>query len=100
MIIQYLEYLKEMSRKIVQSSGFENVLTRSKCYYRPLARSADASFQHYLLDVYEHLHKEQGQKLFCGAGIIVGSVKHGGQSRRVAGPLLYCLAECFKEENI
>jgi hypothetical protein len=99
MIIQYLEYLKEMSRKIIQSSGFENVLARRAGgnYFSGSISAAEG--QRYLSGVFDRLSKEQNQKLFCGTGLIIGCVKRRGDTRRVAAPLVYCLAETYKDEQ-
>ncbi len=100
MIIPYLEYLREMSRKIIQTSGFENVLSRATGkYYLNVTSQATANGQHHLKAVYDYLSKEQNQKLFCGAGLIVGSIKRKGDFKRIAGPLIYCLADCQNENQ-
>jgi hypothetical protein len=89
-----------MSRKIIQTSGFENVLSRATGkYYLNVNSQATANGQHHLKAVYDYLSKEQNQKLFCGAGLIVGSIKRKGDFKRIAGPLIYCLADCQYENQ-
>ncbi len=89
-----------MSRKIVQTSGFENVLSRSTGkFYFTIEEASGSRGQLRQKGVYDFVNTTADQKLFCGGGLIVGSLRIGSKIKRIAGPLIYCLADCTYENQ-
>lgn len=89
-----------MSRKIIQTSGFENVLSRSTGkFYFTTEEASGSKGQLRQKAVYDLVNTNADQKLFCGGGLIVGSLRMKGKIKKIAGPLIYCLADCSYENQ-
>ncbi len=95
----YLAYLQEMSRKISQRTGMENVLygkaKSSPHYYRALG-TEDAQ---YLRSVDNHLTKTSDRQLFLGNGLMAGCLRKKQTKKYIAAPLMYCLAKVELDET-
>ena len=104
-IIDYLKYLKDVSRKISLNAGFENTLLSNKNKKRlyvlqikedltdgQLTFSEGQENFRYLKEINDYLNKYADKKLFFGAGLICGLIDSGRSYKRFAGPLL--IAEC------
>lgn len=94
----YLAYLKEMSRKISQRTGMENVLygktKASPHYYRALGAKDDQ----YWRAVANHLAKTSDRQLFLGNGLVVGCLWKKQTRKHIAAPLLYALVRVEPDE--
>lgn len=88
----YLEYLREMSRKIAYRGTFLNVLYRkskkSPDRYLSLdtTHSADV-LQQYYSSVEQDIRGQDGRTLFIGIGLLTGKLISQGRSSIVAAPL-------------
>jgi len=104
-IVNYLKYLKDVSRKISVDSGFEKSLLNNKKKNNnyvlqikgglsdsELIFSKEDKEYIYFKDVIKYLEKHVDKKLFIGVGLVCGSIDNNGQSKKLAGPLL--IAEC------
>jgi hypothetical protein len=91
-VISYLGYLHEVSRKILQRGGFENVLhgktkRQSPCYLdfdRPAVERPA-----YLRNVGVLLNEQPGKGLFLGLGLITGQLEGTGRKRNLSAPLFF-----------
>jgi hypothetical protein len=94
----YLAYLQEMSRKISQRTGMENVLygktKSSPHYYRALGTEDDP----YLRSVANHLAKASDRQLFLGNGLMVGCLWKNQTKKYIAAPFMYCLVKVEPDE--
>jgi hypothetical protein len=101
-VISYLRYLKEVSRKILQRGGYENVLyrkpRRQDPYYFDFDRPS-VNRAAYLRGIYTLLQEQAGKGLFLGLGLITGQVEKHGRKRNLAAPLLFCPLELVQEED-
>src|SRR5665213_1246400 len=101
-VISYLRYLSEVSRKILQRGGLENVLYRKTkkqdaCYF-----DFDHSSIHrpaYLRGVHTLLQEQSGRGLFLGLGLIAGQIQKNGKKRNLAAPLFFCMVELDPDEE-
>ncbi|QWK19997.1 MAG: RAP domain-containing protein [Hydrogenobacter thermophilus] len=104
-ILDYLKYLRDVSRKISVNAGFENTLLSNKnkkIVYAlqikddlsdsELTFSESQENYRYLEDMITYLDKYADKKLFLGVGLICGSIDNNRSSKKFAGPLL--IAEC------
>ena len=100
-ILQYLRYLRDVSRKIVTRNGFE------KCYFNkqnryayPIARhketisNFDAEYETYNW-YYEQVKSNQDKKLFIGFGLLCGSK----QKKMISAPIVYIQCDIDKTED-
>lgn len=100
-ILQYLRYLRDVSRKIVTRNGFE------KCYFNKQNRYAlqvgkykesisnfDAEYETYNW-YYEQVKSNQDKKLFIGFGLLCGSK----QKKMVSAPIVYIQCDIDKTED-
>lgn len=100
-ILQYLRYLRDVSRKIVTRNGFE------KCYFNKQNRYAlqigkykesisnfDAEYETYNW-YYEQVKSNQDKKLFIGFGLLCGSK----QKKMVSAPIVYIQCDIEKTED-
>jgi superfamily I DNA and/or RNA helicase/very-short-patch-repair endonuclease len=100
-ILQYLRYLRDVSRKIVTRNGFE------KCYFNKQNRYAypiirhkenisnfDAEYETYNW-YYEQVRSNQDKKLFIGFGLLCGSK----QKKIISAPIIYIQCEIDKTED-
>src|SRR5262245_32391416 len=98
-VTAYLEYLREMSRKIAYRGSFLNVLYRKPRRAPDRYLSLDIphqgdELQRYLVGVEQDRRMEDGRKLFVGIGLIAGRLSQevvGTRSRssiNAAAPLL------------
>ncbi|MCS6812342.1 MAG: hypothetical protein NZ772_02020 [Cyanobacteria bacterium] len=95
----YLAYLQEMSRKISQRTGMENVLygkTKASHHYYRAFGTQDAQ---YLRGVDNYLAKTSDRQLFLGNGLIVGCLQKKQTKKYIAAPLIYCLAKVEPDES-
>ncbi len=112
--IQYLNYLKDVSRRIVRKAGFENVmplrgrndtsfffpfhedvwysLTRSPTGYS--IKDSRVFSTDYLLRLELFLNKNDERRLLIGLGLLSGKDKNNTQ---LNAPLCYCLAKLEKD---
>jgi hypothetical protein len=101
-VISYLRYLSEVSRKILQRGGMENVLYRKSRKQDPCYFDFDRPSIHrpaYLRGVHRLLQEQPGRGLFLGLGLIVGQLQKDGRKRSIAAPLLFCMAEIDPDEE-
>lgn len=100
-ILQYLRYLRDVSRKIVTRNGFE------KCYFNKQNKYAyqiekfketisnfDAEYEIYNW-YYEQVKSNPDKKLFIGFGIICG-IK---QKKTISAPMVYVQCDIDKIDN-
>lgn len=100
-ILQYLRYLRDVSRKIVTRNGFE------KCYFNKQNRYAypitrykesisnfDAEYETYNW-YYEQVKSNQDKKLFIGFGLLCGSK----QKKIISAPIVYIQCDIDKAED-
>lgn len=88
----YLEYLREMSRKIAYRGTFLNVLHRKpkKSPDRYLSYDAPTPqelMQRYLTGVEQDVGGQDGRTLFLGIGLLAGKLSAKGRATIVAAPL-------------
>src|SRR5947209_2717173 len=101
-VVSYLRYLHEVSRKILQRGGFENILygkskRQNPCYFafdRPAVQ-----LPAYLRSVNVLLNEQSGRGLFVGLGLIVGQINGDGRKRNVSAPLFFCAVEIEVDEE-
>ena len=103
-VISYLHYLQDMSRKIILRSGMEHVLKgtrRTPDYFFGYERQVRAQeFASYLKAVRTNLDKESEKKLFIGFGLVVGNLRRKGLRRKISAPLLFALVDIdFDDDN-
>lgn len=92
-VVSYLEYLRQMSRKIAYRGAIVDVLggksrrspDRYLAYDTP---QEDAAMQRYLNGVTADNQLNEGRTLFVGVGLIVGNARSGGKSVKVSAPLI------------
>src|SRR6266849_8607122 len=103
-IIDYLKYLKDISRKIGSRSGFDKILLdknrkspsmvfQSKGLIENIGRS-DQHYSHFH-QVFSYLNKNQEKKLFLGVGVCAGKYKE----KTIAAPLLITECQISKDDN-
>ncbi len=111
----YLNYLKDVSRKISISGGFENVLTKSNTKKKLYAlqikdelkndgklvfvKNMDLNKFKYLKEIDTYLNNNVDKKLFFGSGLICGNLGNNKSSKKIAGPLLIAECEIIKDED-
>jgi hypothetical protein len=95
----YLSYLQEMSRKISQRQGMENVLYRKTKKYPSFYCASSEVEQRYLRQVKEHLDKEGDRQLFFGNGLVLGTIQKNSTQKPVAAPLLSFLVDLEIDER-
>ncbi len=104
-ISSYLDYLRDVSRKIISRSGFEQVLldknkkNPSLAYqiteYSQSIPISDTSYSHFD-EIFKHLERNTEKQLFIGFGFICGQ----RDGRTFAGPLLFTECEISKNGDI
>jgi hypothetical protein len=94
----YLSYLQEMSRKISQRQGMENVLYRKTKKSPSFYRANKDVDQLYLRQVKEHLDKEGTRQLFFGNGLVLGTIQKNSARKAVAAPLISLLVDLEIDE--
>lgn len=100
-VLQYLRYLRDVSRKIVTRNGLE------KCYfqkqnryahqigrYKTTLSSFDSEYETYNW-YYEQVKSNQDKKLFIGFGIICGSKS----KKIISAPIAYIQCDIEKADN-
>jgi len=95
----YLSYLQEMSRKISQRQGMENVLYRKTKKSPSFYRASKDIEQSYLRQVKEHLDKEGDRQLFFGNGLVLGTIQKNNIQKAVAAPLISLLVDLEFDER-
>lgn len=108
-IVSYLEYLKEVSRKIISGAGFEKAYldkNRTNPSYRsemipsfPFAREVKygMSFYNYFDTCIRYLERNSDRKLFMGSGEVLG--KRDKDETFIQGPLLYMECEVYRNDK-
>jgi hypothetical protein len=100
MISSYLKYLKEISRKIVSNTGFENVLLDAGRQNRAFTFQVgidklvfDRKDKEYsrIQFIEDYLQRNNHKKLFCGFGMVAGT-----KGRIYAAPIVF--TECTLEK--
>lgn len=102
-IIDYLSYLRDVSRKIVSRNGFERALLEKsrknptltlqvRSLKKTITKFDGTEFEHFK-GIAFHLDKNQDKRLFCGFGLICGNKN----DRTFAAPILF--VECNLEDN-
>src|SRR5690606_37792518 len=103
MMKNYLAYLKDISRKIVDDSGFEKALldkSRTNKSFAFQKTKNKLSFtekdQLYprIKTIEDYLSKNNDKKLFCGFGLVAGT-----KGRQYAAPIIDVECEIFKEDS-
>jgi len=100
-VIQYVKYLRDVSRKIVTRNGFE------KCYFnkqfkyanqitrhKEVISNLDAEYEIYNW-YYEQVKSNPEKKLFFGFGLICGTIK----KKIISAPILYIQCDIDKTEE-
>jgi len=118
LIDAYIEYLRNVSRKIISKAGFEDIFPletiKRKHYYTvyesELSELIDLGYLEITTDnlkfyrrlkvISNYLENETEYKLFIGSGLIVGKFKNHNVSKFVCSPLFYCPVELDFEEKI
>ncbi|MBN8583692.1 MAG: AAA family ATPase [Ignavibacteria bacterium] len=112
----YIEYLRNVSRKITTRNGFIDVLpneTKSKFNYYfdlTLLKNEVIRDQQIILKpdnplyktfnlVYKQIDSNSEYKLFCGSGLIHGILLGRNRKTYVCAPLLYTFINLDKEDN-
>ena len=95
----YLAYLQEMSRKISQRKGMENVLygktKTTPHYYCPLGNES----KQYFRSVESHLTKNADRLLFVGNGLMVGCLQRQRTLKYIASSLIYAPVNIELDNN-
>ncbi len=105
----YIEYLRNISRKIISNSGFEDVLPeitkkRNHFYFNFEEYKSELIINKlFIVDyekqrrlhriiksIYEYLDNDFDYKLFLGSGLIVGYIPNSKKKQFVCAPLSYC----------
>jgi len=104
-ISSYLDYLRDVSRKIISRSGFEQVLldkSRRKPFfshqileYNKTVQISDNKYPHFD-EILKHIERNPDKQLFIGFGFICGQ----RDGRTYAGPLLFTECEISKNGDI
>ncbi len=99
-VISYLHYLHEVSRKILQRGGFENVLYGKTRKQQPCYLDFDnpgTRLPRYFRDLSVLFAERPGRGLFLGLGLIIGQIRkesgtaaQRGRKRNICAPLFYC----------
>lgn len=100
-VMNYIKYLRDVSRKIVTRNGFE------KCYFNkqfkyanPIARhkeivsNLDAEYEIYNW-YYEQVKSNPEKKLFIGFGLLCGTIK----KKVISAPIVYIQCDIDKTDN-
>jgi hypothetical protein len=101
-IISYLRYLHDISRKILQRGGFENVLYGKPKKQHPYYFNFDQRGENlstYLRLRNTFLQSEAGKGLFLGMGLITGKLETRTRKRNICAPLLFCAVELVSDEE-
>src|SRR3990172_1956692 len=104
-ISSYLDYLRDVSRKIITRSGFEQVLLdkskKNPCFahqiveYTKSIQISNNSYQHFD-EILKHIERNPDKQLFVGFGFICGQ----RDGRTFAGPLLFTECDITKDGDI
>jgi hypothetical protein len=91
-VVAYLEYLREMSRKITCRGTLLNVLFKASKKSPDRYLDWDSprptpAFQRYLAGVEQDVTFQDGRRLFLGVGLIAGKLVAEGKSATLAAPL-------------
>src|SRR5262245_61161384 len=103
-LTSYLNYLQDLSRRILQRGGMEQVLYRKSRSRDPRYMPFDSSqtdLDMYLAAIASELKDDSSRRLFLGVGVVAGSITSTGRwtpIRKVAGPLVYAPVELVAEE--
>lgn len=112
----YIEYLRNISRKIISKAGFEDVLPepnkKRNHFYTDFSDFAETlindenleiNFNNILIRkisaIYDYLDNNSEYKLFLGNGLIVGKIESQRKRQIVCAPLLYCPLDIQKEDD-
>ena len=113
----YIEYLRNISRKIVTRSGFLNVLPPSKPkrpnFYRNISsiiniffddsyfivNTQDEKLYKYFKTLYNFIDSNKEFKLFVGSGLIHGTFKGRNKSNYICAPLFYGIIDIEFEDK-
>lgn len=100
-VINYIKYLRDVSRKIVTRNGFE------KCYFnkqfkyanqitrhKEIVSSLDAEYEIYNW-YYEQVKSNPDKKLFFGFGLLCGTIK----KKVISAPIIYIQCDIDKTED-
>ncbi len=100
-ILQYLRYLRDVSRKIVTRNGFEKCyLNKQNRYAYPIVRykeivsNFDSEYEIYN-GYYKDVKSNQDKKLFIGFGLLCGSK----QKKMISAPIVYIQCDIDKTED-
>lgn len=113
----YIEYLRNISRKIISKAGFEDVIPeinkKRNHFYTDFSDYAKTLINDEFLEInindvlirkisaiYDYLDNNSEYKLFLGNGLIVGKVDSKRKRQVVCAPLLYCPIDIQKEDDI
>ncbi len=92
-VVAYLDYLKEMARKIAYRGTFVNVLhlksAKSQDRYQPWEGvRTQEDRQRYYAGVDQDMRSQDGRMLFLGIGLLVGRLANDRKGVLVAAPML------------
>lgn len=101
----YLEYLREMARKIAYRGTFLNVLHRKSSrspdrYLNWDDAHGESEKQRYLVAVEQDIKAQDGRSLFIGIGLLVGRLAYDGKVNLIAAPLLLIPVELERGEEV
>lgn len=109
-IIQYLNYLKEVSRKISLNTGLEKVLLPNKRktliknrfsiqikqdLTKNILKLKSSEFENWII----YLDKNVDKKPFLGFGLICGIYNKNSNKKAFAGPLIIVECNMYNDEN-
>ena len=112
----YIEYLRNVSRKIISRSGFINVLPtetntrfnffnnidifkKELIYEENYVINSSHKLYKYLKLLNNYLDSNSEYKLFIGTGIIHGNIKGKKKNTYICAPLLYSIVDYEKVDN-
>ncbi|HEY3876800.1 MAG TPA: AAA domain-containing protein, partial [Candidatus Kapabacteria bacterium] len=90
--LPYFKYLRDVSRRIVQKSGFDNVFKGTAANPDCISLLTERRGQQWFFDAKKEADKADKQ-LFLGIGAIIGTAKTRGRQKRVGAPLFYVISE-------
>jgi len=103
-ILSYLNYLRDVNRKLIQRGGLDNTLYRKSSKQSPYYIKLDATEldkNKHFLNSLRHIQRSNALGLplnpLIGIGLIVGKVEVSSRSKNIAAPLMFCNAELIED---
>lgn len=104
-VTAYLEYLREMARKVAYRGTFLNVLHRKprrspERYLNWDEPHNPRALARYLAAVEQDIRSQDGRALFLGIGLLVGKLAYQGTVNLIASPLIMLPIEVDPPEGV